>query len=327
MYKKKTIQKLTVFFVFLLVLVVVILLIDQKKGKKTFRTDLFEADTADVTSIIIRTKADPDNPVTLEKKKSGWQLKSGDRQFNAEPGMVQEMLRSLNDLHATRVAATDKSRWKEFEVDDSAATKIMVKKDKRIVSTLYLGKFSYQVPKNANPYDYYNRQPKISTYVKVGDEKYVYVAEGFLSMIFNRNINDYRNQTVIRSNSNDWTRLKFSYPADTSFILEKEKWIWSVDGIAVDSARAAKYLESIALVSSENFVDDQKPLSGKPDFSLTIEANNRVTPIIISAFSADSIHGYLIRSSENEGVYFSGKKSGLTDRIFVSRKRFLDSNR
>jgi len=327
MYKKKTIRKLAVFFVVLLALVVTVLLVDQKKGKRTFRTDLFEADTADVTAIIIRTKADRDNPVILERKKSGWQLKSGDRLFNAEPVMVQEILRALNDLKATRVAATDKAKWKEFEVDDSSATKIMVKKDKKLVSTLYLGKFSYQIPKNANPYDYYNQQPKISTYVKVGDDKQVYVAEGFLSMIFNRSINDYRNRAIIRSNSNDWTRLTFSYPADSSFGLVKEKGFWSVDGMPVDSVKAAEYLTFIASASSEKFVDDQKPLSAKPDFSLRIEGDNRVKPIVISAFAADSTHGYLIQSSENEGTYFSGKQSGLFDRIFVSRERFFNTGK
>jgi hypothetical protein len=327
MYKKKTIRKLAVFFAFLLALVVVVVLTDQKKGKRTFRTDLFAADTADITAIVIRTKADPAKPLTLEKKESGWQLKSGDKTFNAEPGMVQEILRTLNDLKASRVAANDKSKWKEFEVDDSSATKIIVKKNKKILSTLYLGKFSYQMPKNANPNDYYNRQPKISTYVKVGDDKQVYVAEGFLSMIFNRGINDYRNQVLIRSNSNDWTRLTFSYPADSSFVLVKEKGTWSVEGIAVDSAGAAKYLEFLASVSSEDFVDDQKPVTGKPDFSLKIEGDNRVDPVVISAFAADNIHGYLICSSENEGAYFSGNQSRLTDRIFVSRKRFLDTRK
>jgi hypothetical protein len=325
MYKKKTIRTLGVFFAFLLALVVIILLIDQKRGKRTFRTDLFEADTADVTAVIIQAKADKDNPITLEKKKSGWQLKSGNRQFRAEAGMVQEILRTLNDLQATRVAATEKSKWKEFEVDDSSATKIMVKKDKKLVSTLYLGKFSYQMPKSSNPYESYYRQPKISTYIRVGNEKNVYVAEGFLSMIFNRNINDYRDQTLIRANSGDWTKLAFTYPSDSSFALVKEKGAWSVNGIPVDSAKTAEYLGSIASLSNENFVDDQKPLSGRPDFSLTIEGNNRVNPIVVSAFAADSLHQYLIRSSENEGTYFSGRRSGLMSRVFVSKKRFFNS--
>ena len=57
MYKKKTLRKLAVFFVILLALVVAVLLMDQKKGKSTFRTDLFEADTADITAIIIRTRS------------------------------------------------------------------------------------------------------------------------------------------------------------------------------------------------------------------------------------------------------------------------------
>jgi len=48
-----------------------------------------------------------------------------------------------------------------------------------------------------------------------------------------------------------------------------------------------------------------------------------VNPIVVSAFAADSTHGYLFRSSENEGTYFSGNQSHLMDRIFVSRKKFM----
>jgi hypothetical protein len=106
-------------------------------------------------------------------------------------------------------------------------------------------------------------------------------------------------------------------------VLAKENGIWTANGSALDSAGIYGYLASIASVSCENFVDDQKPVSGKPDFSVMIERENSVNPIIISAFAADSIHGYLINSSENKGAYFSGKQSGLLNRIFISRKKFV----
>jgi hypothetical protein len=322
MYKKITMKKLFFVFIFLLILVVLVLYIDQKKGKRTFRTDLFEADTAKVTAIIIHTKAAHDKPLTLLKGEEDWLLNSDDREFSADKGMVNEMLRTLNDLKATRVAATDKAKWKEFEVDDSSSTKILVKKGKKIVSTLYIGKFTYAMPKNVNPYDYYNQQAKISTFVRIGDEKYIYAVEGFLSMIFNRNVNDFRNKVIIHSNQNDWKRLAFSYPADSSFTLVKDKGSWSVNGTMIDSAKAVEYLNSIAWVSSEDFVDDQKPVSGKPDYSLKIEGDNMVNPIVISAFAADTTYRYLIRSSQNEGVYFSGKQSGVIERVFISKDRF-----
>jgi hypothetical protein len=318
-------KKLSFIFIFLLVMVALVLLVDQKKGKKTFRTDLFDADTAEITAIIIHPKADQSKPLTLVKDGKEWTVKEGEKAFSADPGMVKEMLRTLNDMKATRVAATEKTRWKEFEVDDSTSTGILVKKGKKTVSTLYLGKFSYQMPKNTNPYDYYNRQPKISTYVRVGNEKFVYVTEGFLTMVFNRNLNDFRNKVIIRSNNNDWSRLTFSYPADSSFILLKEKGQWSVDGTVIDSLVAAEYLSSIAWVSSEDFVDGQKPVSNKSDLSLKIEGDNMVSPIVISAYAADTTHGYLLHSSQNQGVFFSGKKSGITDRVFVGKKKLLSA--
>jgi hypothetical protein len=327
MYKKMTLKNLSFVFISLLILVALVLLIDQKKGKRTFRTDLFDADTAEITAIIIHPKGDQSKPLTLIKKEPDWLLKSEEKEFTADPGMVKEMLRTLNDLKASRVAATDKARWQEFEVDDSLSTRVLVKKGRKTVSTLYIGRFSYQMPKNANPYDYYNQQAKISTYVRVGDEKFVYVVEGFLSMVFNRNLNDFRNKVIIRSNRNDWNRLTFSYGADSSFVMTREKGLWSVDGTIIDSALADEYLSSVTWISSEDFVDDQKPVSDKPDFSLKIEGNNMVSPVVISAFTADTTHGYLIRSSLNEGVYFSGKKSGLTERIFISRKKLLGSEK
>jgi len=39
--------------------------------------------------------------------------------------MAKEILRTLNDLKASRVAATNKERWKEFEVDDSLSTRVL----------------------------------------------------------------------------------------------------------------------------------------------------------------------------------------------------------
>jgi hypothetical protein len=323
MYKRVTISRLAVLFISLLILAAAVFLVDMKKGKKTFRTDLFSADTAQVTGIIIYARADQENPVKLEKADAVWMLKNKDRQFKADSGIVSELLRNLDNLRATRVAATDKSKWKEFEVTDSLATKVLVKKGKKTISTLYIGKFSYQMPKNSNPYDYYNRQPKISTYVRVDDEKNVYVADGFLSMVFNRNINDFRNKAIIRSNRSDWKKLTFSYPADSSFVMVKDSVAWSIGGSAVDSAAAEDFLSSLSWLSSEDFVDDMKPVATLPVYTLKIEGDNMVTPIVVKAFPADTTHQFLISSTLNEGVYFSGKKADLTKKIFVNSNKFI----
>lgn len=326
MYKKLTIKNLGILFVFLLIIVVLVIFIDQKRGKRTFRTELFGADTSKVTEIIIRTKSDPENPLKLVRSNSGWVLKSNRKEFEADQGIVNEILRTLKDMRASRIAATDKSKWGDYELTDSLATKVTVKKGKKTVSTIYVGKFSYQMPKNTNPYSYYGRQAKISTYVRTGKEDKVYAVDGFLTMLFNRNINDFRNKVIIRSNRNDWKSLTFSYPADSSFKMIKDKGKWTVDGIIIDSAVADEYLSSVTWFSSEDFVDELKPLSSEPVFTLKIEGDNIVKPIIVKAFASDTTHQYLISSSMNEGTYFSGKKSGLTDRIFISKKKLLKVN-
>jgi len=50
---------------------------------------------------------------------------------------------------------------------------------------------------------------------------------GSLSMNVNRNIDSYRSHIVVEGNKTDWSKLEFTYPADSSFFLEKQsegKW-------------------------------------------------------------------------------------------------------
>ena len=251
-----------------------------------------------------------------------WKIKSRQKLFNADENTVNNILKTMTELKPKRVAATDRSRWEEFEVTDSLATRVKLITGKKTGADIYFGKFSYQQPKNQMAY-YYNQQGTITTYVRIARDKIVYVVEGYLGMTLNRGLNDFRNKSIIRSNKSDWTRLSFAYPADSSFYLVKEGDKWMVDGLLADSASVADYFNSISWLTSSDFVDDQKPLHAKADFSLKIEGDNFVKPLQVKAFKADTVNRYLITSSQNEGAFFSGAKSKLTEKIFIGKNKFL----
>jgi hypothetical protein len=322
MYKKLNIKLLSVIFAVLLILVIIIYYMDSKKGERTFRSNIVDIDTSKVTSIIIYPKRSREEPVEIQRKGNLWKIKTGQKLFNADENIVNNILKTLTELRPKRVAATDRSRWKEFEVTDSLATRVKLITGKKTGADIYFGKFSYQQPKNQMAY-YYNQRGTINTYIRIAGDKIVYVVEGYLGMTLNRELNDFRNKSILRSNISDWTRLSFVYPADSSFYMVKEGGKWLVNGLPADSGSVADYLNSISWLSSSDFIDDQKPMYSEADFTLKIEGDNFVRPIQIEAFKADTANKYLITSSLNEGTYFSGAKSKLTEKIFIGKRKFL----
>jgi hypothetical protein len=324
MFKKLNLKSLLIIFIILLGLVLVIFYLDSKKGERSFRANIVDTDTSKVTSVIIYPRLNQEEPIEILKQGSSWKINYQDKLLNADNDIVKNMLKSLVDLKPKRIAATDKSKWKEFEVDDSLSTRVQLLTGKKIGTDLYIGKFSYQQPKGQMQ-NYYNQRGIITTCVRLADDKIVYVVDGYLSMAFNRNVNDYRNKSIIRSDNKNWTRLSFSYPADSSFTMVKENNKWMIGGLLADSSSVYKYFNTISQLNSRDFVDDQQPLMDKPVFTLRIEGDNIIKPIHIKAFMADTVHKQLITSSLNTGVYFSGSKSKLTEKIFVGKGRFFSS--
>ena len=322
MYRKLNLKTLAIVLVTLIAVVIAIYLSDSKKGERSFRAKMVDADTSKVTSMVIYPKAEKENAIELEKVSEGWRVISGTNVYPADEIMIRNILTVLADLKPQRLTATEKSRWGEFDVTDSSATRVKLYTGKKLATHLYIGRFSYQPPKNQNPYNY-GQQGTMSTFVRLADEKSVYSVEGFLVMSFGRSVNDFRKKVVIQFNKEDLSKLSFTYPADSSFNLIKEGNQWTANGLICDSALVAEYLNAISMLTSSYFVDDQEPLSRKADFTLNIEGNNFTSPIELKAFKSDAINRYLISSSLNKGAYFSGQSNDLSNKIFVSKNKFL----
>ncbi len=319
MFNKINTKTLVTVFIILLIIVVLILISDKKKGHRSFKADLVELDSAGFNKITIYPRSD-NQPVEIKKHNGQWMVKSKDTYYPADEAAVDHMISEMMRLRARRVAATSKDKWEQYEVTDSLATRVKVNEDKKSSFGLYIGKFSYQQPENPDPYS--RQQGKMTTYVRLAGEKEVYAVEGFLGMTFNRKVSDLRNKTVINSPHRDWTRLSYNYPADSSFILQKEGDKWMIDGIAADSASVVNYFSRISRLSSTDFVDNASPGTSSPLFTMTIEGNNFEKPVVVNAFPTDSTHKYLISTSQNENIYFSDVKAGLANKIFKGKSAF-----
>ena len=321
MYRKLNIKTLAITFGVLLLAVVAVKISDSLSHGNTLKDVLFDINTDDVTTIRIYPQSEKGKEITLVKNNGKWVVKYNGATYTGNQSLISSLPEQINKLKPLRLTATKKESWKNFQVTDSLATKVVLENNGKVLAGLYIGKFSYIMSKNQpqqqNPY---MRRPqgKMNTYVRTLDDDNVYAVEGFLGMSFNRTADDFRDKTIVSVNKNDLTKLTFSYPADSSFVLSKKDNKWFVDDTPADSASVAGYLNKISNLRGRTFAD-----TGVASFnhSVKIEGQN-MEPVTVQAFVSEK--GAVITSSQNKGTIFTDDdKKDIVKKLFVSKKELV----
>ena len=306
MYRKINIKLLAVIFVVLLVLAVLVEMIDMHKGNRTFKQELVKVNADEITAIEVDAKSAGGKPVTLKKENDVWQVEADGKTYRADQSAASSMISQLNEMKPKSLATTDKDRWEEFEVTDSLGTRVKLFKGNDLLADVIFGKFSYSQPQT------------MTSYVRLAGEDDVYGVNGMLGMSFNRNANSFRDKTLTDSKFSDWIKLTYSYPADSSFTLEKVNDKWMIGNEAADSASVVQYLRSIARLNDSKFAVNNP--TGQPTHQLKIEGNNNMEPLEITGFYTDA-DNFVLGTSQNQGTYFNDPTNAK--KVFTSVKKLL----
>jgi hypothetical protein len=318
MYRKMNIRRLILLVVILLLVVGGLTLKEYFKGERSYRTNVMTIDTAQVTSITISSAIPYSNTIKLYLDQKQWKARGNGNTYSADPGIMKNLITDLAQLKIEALAGTSRNNWSEFQVNDSSAIKVSIEeKGKKKKKILFIGKFSYQQPSNQ-----YERQGKMSTFVRLAGEDETYSVQGFLRMNFAPDINNYRNKFLLKSNSELFSKLTFTYPDDSSFILTKDNKKWLIDGIPVDSSKLDSYFADLERLSSYEFADTIKH-NPQSFLTLKIEGPTLPSPLELNALLALSGSGYLIHSSYNPEALFNGSSQNLASKIFKGKKSFL----
>ena len=308
MFKKASNNILSLVFVVLLLVVVILFFFDSGKNERTLREVLVDIDTSAVTQILIFSKANNYQPTKLFKQDNKWlvELKNG-KTASVTKQKISQTLSELSEIIPKRLAARNKEKWGEFQVD-SAGTRVQIFEGDDLSLDIVIGRFNYQ-----------QQMRSVSTYVRLHNDIDVYEVDGFLAMTFNKDANAFRDGTIIKDDFNSWTKLQFDYPADSSFALNKINNKWYIDDIETDSAKTTNYLRKLSNLSQNKFFDnDISQIEQKSLYKLTI-SNDKLEFIELTAY-VDSTN-YVIISSENPEAKFDGKTFGGT--VFVGNKSFF----
>jgi hypothetical protein len=311
---KQSRNRLALVFLVLLVAVIAIQINKSKKGERSFKAELLEFNTEEVSSLSIYSPENGQNPFIVSNENDNWNIESDGKSFDADNDMVENMINELAELKATQKVAASKDKWADYDVTDSVGVRVVVNSNDKPVGDIYIGRFSY----NQN-----TRKPK--TYVRLNKEKDVFAVEGYLSMTFNQGINGLRNKAIFQGNKNDLTRLTFSYPADSSFTLIKDSLGWNMNGMPADSATVSNYLGSVSYLSGSTFRDDLDAMNfSTAPYSVIIEGNN-MSSVEIKAIQ-DEQGKAAILSNANPRTVFDASTMNLFQKIFIGPGSLLPKN-
>jgi hypothetical protein len=235
-------------------------------------------------------------------------------------GAVGKIFAEVLAIKPQSLAAIDKSKWQEFQLADSLATRVKFQNKKgKVVVDLMVGGFTFKQVNNPSA-GYGGNNIEGTSFARLFGEEKVYAVEGFLAFSFSGKFNDWRDKTFLKCNKEDLTKITFTLPSDSSFILTKKDSLWFEGNQPTDSLNISNYLNSIGYIDGQDIRDEFKPTS-PPVYQLIIEGNN-LLKIIVKCFKGDGEDKYILNSSLNQDVYFTSSKNGIFDQLFKSQSYF-----
>jgi hypothetical protein len=309
----------------LIAILLITVLVKIPGENATLKSRIVDFDTLAVSKIIIYPKTGKAGSFELERNNNKWVVKQGNIVSATQEGAVQNIFGEVLNLKPQSLAAVKKSQWKEFELTDSLATRIIFLDRKgKTLADLMVGKMSYR--QQDNPYaGYGGNNVQVTSFVRLYNEKNVYAVEGFISFTFNTKFDDWRDKTFIRSDKKDITKITFTYPADSSYTMSNNGNGWQIAGQTADSARVAGYLNSLSLLNGQNIKDNYQPVLS-PVYQMLVEGNNLLN-ISVKCYKNEGNDEYIVNSSLNPDVYFSTKKKDIPERLFKPAGYFLNKDK
>ena len=302
-------KKLGIVFAVLLSIVLIFFVLGGEKNERTFRDTLVEIDTSAVTAIKIYPKTTDYEEVKLFSEGNEWfvNLENG-KTAKVKQDKINSLFQQLLSVKPKRLASRNKKKWNEMQVD-STGTRVVVMEGSDETLNLVIGKFSFKQPRS------------MSTFVRLFEDADVYEIDGFLDMSFNQKPNYFRDATVIQDDHNNWSRLSFQYPADSSFQLSKQGDYWFDNSVEVDSASTANTLRVLSRINGSDFIDSLEVSElGNPTHKLVIDSD-KLGEITVDGYYVDEKNNVIVSSLNPEAI-FDGIKNNLFNKVFIGRHKF-----
>lgn len=273
--------------------------------------ELIRVDTASVTEIKIYPKTEQNKEVRLVRDGKNWNVKMDNRSNVVEKGSASNALSLLAHLKPLRLISKKKDKWREFNVSDTS-TQVKLMKGSEVLADIRIGKIGF----NQQPGQQQFGRGGVFTYVRLSDEDEVYAVEGFLQTAFDRKYGDWRDKSFLQLSQNAITKVTFTYPADSGFVIEKRDKKWWLNDSEADSTKVKNFLSQLQYKDATTFADDFSA-QGTAPVSIQFNGPNGKLATVQAWKRAND---WAMSTTHQSGIYFSSQ--GL-ESLLGSKRNFL----
>lgn len=257
-----------------------------------------------------------DKIIQVAKDHKQWYVTRGNEKYKADIRVVANYLNKIRSIQQKKVITRKKRDWKKYQVAESNGIQIkLFYSDEKLILDFIIGKSNYEKPSNPLLED-----AKTDTYFRLANGWVVYQTDGLMEKHLNRNLNDWRNKIITQFKTKNVQKIKFWYPADSSYTLTLKDDKWTSNKGNIKHKRVLKYISNVQFEDGSqfdtNFTEDTEVL-----YSLTFLDQDSAEITTISCYKIDQLN-YIIHSSQNEGAYFKAKQNDLVNQFFKSLEYF-----
>jgi len=226
--------------------------------------------------------------------------------YKAESDQINALLGGMTGIKPKQLISKDPQKLKDYELEDDTGVKLEVFGKGKKLESFIIGRFNF------------DQQARTATsYLRSTDENDIYSADGFLSMSFNKKLDDFRNKKLFKNLSVDNINKIVLQDGSMTYEISKDldnNWLNS-SGSAVDSLKAQSYLNSLPNMSGSEFsslhtIEDSTPLS-----TLTFITDKQLTIAVKTVVDSEKEGSFLLASSLNPGSVFRSDTVGLYNRL------------
>ena len=296
----KTKQLLILGAIFI-VLVIVVLLFDNPFGQSEYEKKVETAmplfpnfNKEQVVKIEITATGET---TTLSKQDDNWVVASMDN-YPADGEGVAELLSKVTEFKNTQRVSNNPEKQSEFEVDSTGVEAKLMDASDKVLAHLFVGKTTPGF---------------LSSYVRPADSNDVYVAQGYLQSVFNKDTRTWKDRTIFNFNKGIVTQLNIISPEETVELRLDADGAWQM---LKPVAAAAKTTEVDALLTTFSGLDTDDFAEAKDELA---EYGLDTPQSTISAVLNDGTTATLHVGKEEEGkLYVKRDDKDTVFRLFKS---------
>ena len=296
----KTKQLLILGAIFI-VLVIVVLLFENPFGQSEYEKKVETAmplfpnfNKEQVVKIEITATGET---TTLSKQDDNWVVASMDN-YPADGEGVAELLSKVTEFKNTQRVSNNPEKQLEFEVDSTGVEAKLMDASDKVLAHLFVGKTTPGF---------------LSSYVRPADSNDVYVAQGYLQSVFNKDTRTWKDRTIFNFNKGIVTQLNIISPEETVELRLDADGAWQM---LKPVAAAAKTTEVDALLTTFSGLDTDDFAEAKDELA---EYGLDTPQSTISAVLNDGTTATLHVGKEEEGkLYVKRDDKDTVFRLFKS---------